>query len=144
MKAKQPLLFFVFILLGALASTGCGYNSLVSQQEGVDQAWSEVENQLQRRNDLIPNYVQTVKGYAQHEEKVFTAIADARAKLGGAKTVEDKIQSSNELSTALSRLLMVVENYPNLKADQASSGSRTSWPGPRTAWPWPASVTTTR
>ena len=102
----------------ALSLNACGYNALVSQQESVDQAWSEVENQLQRRNDLIPNYVETVKGYATHEKEVFTKIADARAKLGGAGTVQQKMEASNELSSALSRLLVVVERYPDLKANQ--------------------------
>lgn len=99
-------------------SYGCGYNRIVAEQEAVDQAWSEVDNQLKRRSDLIPNYVETVKGYARHEQEIFTRVAEARAKLAGAAGVPEKIQAANELSGALSRLLMVVEQYPQLKADQ--------------------------
>lgn len=93
-------------------------NALVVLDEGANQAWAQVENQLQRRNDLVPNLVNTVKGYAAHEKDILEHVADARAKLGGAGTVQDKIAAANELSSALSRLLVVVENYPNLKADQ--------------------------
>jgi LemA protein len=94
------------------------YNSLTRKDVAVQQAWSEVNNQLQRRNDLIPNLVETVKGYATHERELFEHIADARAKLAGANNIPDKIQASNELSGFLSRLLMVVENYPQLKANE--------------------------
>lgn len=93
------------------------YNSLVTGEETVDAAWAQVENQLQRRFDLVPNLVNTVKGYAEHEEEIFTQIADARTQYGNANTVEETADANNELSSALSRLLVVVENYPNLKAD---------------------------
>lgn len=93
------------------------YNSLVTGEEKVDAAWAQVENQLQRRFDLVPNLVNTVKGYAEHEEEIFTQIADARTQYGNANTVEETADANNELSSALSRLLVVVENYPNLKAD---------------------------
>ncbi|AWE08608.1 LemA family protein [Lysinibacillus sp. 2017] len=93
------------------------YNNLVTGEEKVDSAWAQVENQLQRRFDLIPNLVNTVKGYAKHEEEVFTQIAEARTKYGGADTVEETAEASNDLSSALSRLLVIVENYPELKAD---------------------------
>ena len=92
-------------------------NSLVSQKEQINNAWAEVENQLQRRFDLIPNLVKTVKGYAAHEKEVFKNIADARAQMAGAKTLSEKVAASNSMEGALSRLLVVVENYPNLKAD---------------------------
>ena len=95
-----------------------GYNGLVTQNEDVNSKWAQVENQLQRRGDLIPNLVNTVKGYASHEQAAIQAVADARTKLAGAEGVANKAEASNELSGALSRLLMVVENYPNLKADQ--------------------------
>lgn len=93
------------------------YNSLVNGEENVDAAWAQVENQLQRRFDLIPNLVESVKGYAAHEQEILTEIADARTKYGGANTVEENAEASNELSGALSRLLVIVENYPELKAD---------------------------
>lgn len=94
------------------------YNQLVTLDEGVKAAWSQVENQLQRRYDLIPNYVNTVKGYAAHERQVLTSVTEARSRVGQARTVPEKIAANNELSSALSRLLVVVENYPTLKADQ--------------------------
>ncbi len=108
----------VVLLLIPLLIAGCGYNTLVGQEEAVDTAWSGVENQLQRRNDLIPNLVETVKGYASHEREIFTQIAEARSKLGGAGSVKEKAKANSELSSALSRLLVVVERYPNLKANQ--------------------------
>ena len=93
------------------------YNGLVSMNENVTGKWAQVENQLQRRNDLIPNLVNTVKGYATHETEIFKQVADARAKLGGAKTVAETSAANNEMNTALSRLLMVAESYPDLKAN---------------------------
>jgi len=93
------------------------YNSLVTMDEGIKAAWAQVENQLQRRYDLIPNYVETVKGYAAHEKEVLLRVTEARSKVGGAGTVSEKIGANNELSAALSRLLLVVERYPDLKAN---------------------------
>ena len=93
------------------------YNSLVTLDEGVKAAWAQVENQLQRRYDLIPDLVETVKGYAAHEKEVFLKVTEARAKVGGATTINDKIAANNGLSAALSRLLLVVERYPDLKAN---------------------------
>ena len=104
-------------LLLATLLTGCGYNTLVAQKEAIDAQWGQVENQLQRRNDLIPNLVEVTKGYAGHEKEIFESIAAARAKLSGARTREDQIEAANEESSALSRLLAIAENYPNLKAD---------------------------
>ena len=93
------------------------YNSLVRLNNKTKEAWSDIDVQLKRRHDLIPNLVETVKGYAGHEKEIFERIADARSRLAGAKTIPDKIATANEFSSVLSRLLMVVENYPNLKAD---------------------------
>jgi LemA protein len=84
----------------------------------VNEKWGQVQNVLQRRGDLIPNLVQTVKGYAAHEKEVFEYVAAARAKLAGARTPEDAMKANTEVTSALSRLLVVVENYPQLKADQ--------------------------
>src|SRR6266852_1206952 len=105
------------ILLGlvALPLSGCSYNKFVSQEEAIKAQWSQVENQLQRRNDLIPNLVETVKGYAAHETGVFQSIADARAKMSGAQTPGEKIAAANAETSALGRLFVVVEKYPNLK-----------------------------
>jgi LemA protein len=97
---------------------GCSYNRFVSQEEAIKAQWAQVENQLQRRNDLIPNLVETVKGYASHEQAVFQAVADSRARLAGAGTPEEKIAAANAQSSALARLLAVVENYPQLKANE--------------------------
>lgn len=109
------------VVLGVLILAVVGgismYNGLVTANENIDGKWSQVENQLQRRSDLIPNLVETTKGYAAQEKTIFTQIADARAKLAGATSVAGKAQADSELSSALSRLLVVVENYPNLKSD---------------------------
>lgn len=104
------------VLVGAVS--GCSYNRFTTQEEAIKAQWGQVENQLQRRNDLIPNLVETVKGYAQQERDVFQAVADARAKMAGATTPTDKIAAANAESSALSRLLVVVENYPQLKSNE--------------------------
>jgi len=97
--------------------SGCSYNRFVSQEEAIKAQWAQVENQLQRRNDLIPNLVETVKGTALQEKEVFGQIAESRAKLAGATTPEQQIQAANEQSAALARLLVVIENYPELKSN---------------------------
>lgn len=106
----------VLIILAAMSGIG-SYNNLVAMDETVSQKWSDVDTQLQRRLDLIPNLVQTVKGFAAHEQEVIQSVTDARARLAGAKSIDERISGQNELSGALARLLAVVENYPNLKAD---------------------------
>src|SRR5262250_1447015 len=107
------------LLTAATMSSGCSYNRFVSQEEGIKAQWSQVQNQLQRRNDLIPNLVETTKGIAQQEKDVFGQIADSRAKLAGAQTPEQRMQAANEQSTALARLLVVVENYPQLRSSES-------------------------
>jgi LemA protein len=102
----------------AVTLSGCSYNKFTTQEEAIKGSWGEVQNQIQRRNDLIPNLVESVKGYAAHEEGVFKEIADARAKLLAAKSPEETIAAANQQSSALGRLLAVVENYPNLKANE--------------------------
>lgn len=92
-------------------------NHIVTADEGINGAWAQVDNVLQRRADLIPNLVATVKGYAAHESEVFTAIADARSKMAGAGSIDEKAEAASEFEGALSRLLVVIENYPQLKAD---------------------------
>ena len=122
MNKKFPTIGIVVIVLiiicmGFLNS----YNSLQIMDENVNSKWAQVDNQLKRRNDLIPNLVATVKGYAQHESQIFSDVANARAKLSGSLKTDDlKLvqQSANELNGALSRLLLVVERYPDLKADK--------------------------
>jgi LemA protein len=95
-----------------------GYNGLVQSRTTVETAWAQVENVLQRRNDLIPNLVETVKGIAQQEQAVFGAIADARARMAGAKTPEETIDAAHRMDSALGRLFVVVENYPQLKSSE--------------------------
>jgi LemA protein len=102
----------------ALVAPGCSYNRFVAQQETIRTQWAQVENQLQRRNDLIPNLVETTKGIAQQERDVFGQIAESRAKLSGAQTPEQTIQAANEQSAALARLLVIVENYPQLRSSE--------------------------
>jgi len=116
------LLIIVVILLLAGLMFGGKYvgirNDLVTKKEAVNAAWSQVDVALQRRADLIPNLVETVKGYAKHEESIMTAVANARSALLGAKTPQEKIAANTQLDGALGRLLVVVENYPNLKANE--------------------------
>ena len=121
----------LFALLAVFASllSGCGYNTFQTTDEQVKAAWSEVLNQYQRRADLVPNLVNTVKGYAAHEKEVLTQVTEARARVGGIQATPELIkdpqafaqfqQAQAGLSSALSRLLVVAENYPNLKADAA-------------------------
>ena len=108
----------VAVILVLLVMWGVGnYNGLVNVREDVTGQRANIETQLQRRADLIPNLVSTVKGYAAHETEIMTSLADARAQLAGAGTMEEKAAANDQLSGSLSRLLMVVENYPDLKAD---------------------------
>jgi len=120
-QTKKTLLIIavvlVVIILTPFLYLKGTYNSLVTMDETVKSAWAQVENQLQRRYDLIPNYVETVKGYAAHEKDVFVKVTEARSRVAGAGSIGDKIEANNQLSSALSRLLVVVERYPELKAN---------------------------
>jgi LemA protein len=109
----------VLVFVAAAASGGCSYNRFVSQEEGIRTQWAQVENQLQRRNDLIPNLVESVKGITQQERDVFGQIAESRAKLAGARTPEETIAAANQQSAALARLLVIVENYPQLRSSES-------------------------
>jgi LemA protein len=109
----------VMVLVVALgAVSGCSYNRFTTQEEAIKAQWAQVENQLQRRNDLIPNLVATVQGFAAQEKEVFQSVADARAKMAGATTPAQRIEAANAESSALARLLVVVENYPQLKSNE--------------------------
>jgi LemA protein len=123
---KNVLRAFALVVLAGFLS-GCGYNAIQREDEGVKAAWSEVLNQYQRRADLVPNLVNTVKGYAQHEERVLTEVTNARARVGSTQITPElandpaalaKFQAAQgQLTGALSRLMVVSENYPQLKAD---------------------------
>jgi len=108
----------VVLTLASTPLAGCSYNRFVGQEEAIKGQWAQVENQLKRRNDLIPNLVETVKGYATHEESVYKDIADSRSKLLAAKSPEETIQAANQQTTALGRLLAISENYPQLRANE--------------------------
>ncbi len=128
MPKIKNLLSLAFLLLIISSLTGCGYNSLVEQDEKVNQAWAQVENQYQRRADLIPNLVKTVQGYADFEKGVLTEVTEMRSRVGQIKLSTDDLadeekfkqfqDAQDKLSGALSRLLVVAENYPQLKANE--------------------------
>lgn len=115
-------------LAGSLSLTGCGYNTLQVKDEAVNASWSEVQNQYQRRADLVPNLVNVVKGYAQHEEQVLTEVTQARSNVAGLKVDKDVLENpelfkkyqeaQSQMTSALSRLIAVSENYPDLKANE--------------------------
>ncbi len=117
-SAMRGVGLLVAIVVVLSIGAGCSYNRFATQDETVKAQWSQVENQLQRRHDLIPNLVETVKGFAQQERDVFQSVADARARLAGAGTPSDKIAAANAESSALARLLVVVEAYPQLKSNE--------------------------
>lgn len=117
---RAGLVIIAVIAVLLLSVGGClvsNYNRLVTSNETVTNRWAEVENQLQRRNDLIGNLVESVKGIATQEQEVFGNIADARARMGGARNPSEQIEAGRAMDSALSRLLVVVENYPDLKSN---------------------------
>jgi LemA protein len=119
MKIGIIILIIIAILLFSFGSTFISHrNEMVRKREAVNAAWAQVDVVLQRRSDLIPNLVETVKGFATHEEKVFGDIAAARAAMAGAKNPQEKIAANGQLDSALSRLLVVVENYPQLRSNE--------------------------
>jgi LemA protein len=115
----------VWIIIGIVIAFvfigGCSIisfrNNLINKEETISQQWAEVENQLQRRYDLIPNLIATVKGYAKHETEIFSKLAEARASMMSAKSMNEKAEAEENMNSALSRLIAIAENYPNLKAD---------------------------
>lgn len=109
------LLLLCLVVGGSLAGA---YNRMVTESQAVGMAWSQVQNVLQRRGDLIPNLVETVKGYAAHEKEVFESVANARSKLAGASTPQEAAAANAGLTSALGRLLAIAENYPQLKANE--------------------------
>jgi len=129
MKSLKYLLLLAVLFVAASSFSGCGYNSLVSSEENIKSAWAQVENQYQRRADLIPNLVKTVEGAADFEKSVLTEVTEMRSKVGQTKLSIDDIndpekfqqyqQAQDKLSSALSRLLMVTENYPSLRANES-------------------------
>lgn len=123
-KLLVPVIGLIVLLL-VIGSMLIGpYNKLVDLDTEVEKSQAKIDTQLQRRLDLIPNLVETVKGYAKHEEKVFKDVSDARAKLAGANTMEEKAEANEQVSSALSRLIAIQENYPELKADTQFTGLR--------------------
>ncbi len=129
MKSLKYLLLLAVLFVTASSFSGCGYNSLVSSEENIKSAWAQVENQYQRRADLIPNLVKTVEGAADFEKSVLTEVTEMRSKVGQTKLSVDDLndpekfqqyqQAQDKLSSALSRLLVVTENYPSLKANES-------------------------
>jgi LemA protein len=152
-KENNPMRFMKVALLSvaALLLSGCGYNTIQVQDEQTKSAWSEVLNQYQRRADLIPNLVNTVKGFAAQEQAVLIGVTEARAKAtsiqvnpGDPASLQQFQAAQGELSSALSRLMVVVERYPELKSDQNFRDRRRSSKAPRTASPWRAIATSRR
>ncbi len=124
---RKRLMYFLYVCM-LLTFSGCGYNVMQANEEAVKAAWGDVEAAYQRRNDLIPNLVEVVKAYAKHERETFIAVTEARAKVGTIKMSKDMLDNPNAfaqfqeaqsaMSSALSRLMVVVERYPDLKANQ--------------------------
>ena len=117
MRKVHVIAAVIVVMITALTLSGCSYNRFTGSEEAIKTQWAQVQNQLQRRNDLIPNLVESVKGFAVQEKEIFTSVAASREKLAGARNPDETIRAANEQSAALSRLLVIVENYPQLKSD---------------------------
>lgn len=119
MNKGLVFLIVIIVIAGICVLSYFGiYNSFVKKEVTVSEAWAQVENVLQRRSDLIPNLVLTVKGYAKHEKEILDNLAKARASYAGAKTIDEKMKAGHEMGNLISRLMVIVENYPNLKANE--------------------------
>ncbi|MGV3130100.1 LemA family protein [Staphylococcus simulans] len=123
-KILTPLIIIGIVIVIIGVTMIAPYNKLVGMDEDTENQLSNIDNQLQRRVDLIPNLVNTVKGYTKHEEDVFKQVSDARSKLAGASTPKEKAEANEEVNSSLSRLLAISENYPDLKADKQFTGLR--------------------
>ena len=117
-KSSIVVLVLIAIIIIVIAMFVSSYNGIIAKSEEVDNKFATIDTQLQRRGDLIPNLVNTVKGYAKQEQDVINSVTEARTKLAGATTVSDKAKADEELTSALNRLMVVVENYPDLKSSQ--------------------------
>ena len=117
-KSSIVVLVLIAIIIIVIAMFVSSYNGIIAKSEEVDNKFATIDTQLQRRGDLIPNLVNTVKGYAKQEQDVINSVTEARTKLAGATTVSDKAKADEELTGALNRLMVVVENYPDLKSSQ--------------------------
>jgi len=123
MNRNGSIIGILLVVVGVVALLGIvfagSYNSFVKLSQEVDKQYAVVESKLQRRYDLIPNLVETVKGYIAHEQEVFGQIAEARAKMAGGATSDERLEGMNQMESAFSRLLVIMENYPDLKAQQS-------------------------
>jgi len=125
---RKTFLMYIALVLAVMGLSGCGYNTMQVNEEAVKAAWGDVEAAYQRRNDLVPNLVEVVKGYAKHEKETLQAVTEARAKVGSIQVTKDMVgdpkamgqfqAAQGQMSSALSRLMVVVEKYPDLKANQ--------------------------
>jgi LemA protein len=113
-----PLIVLFAIIILPIFYAVSAYNGIITEEENVKSLFAQVDNNLKRRNDLIPNLVSTVQGYVKQEKEIFTNVANARAKLSGANSITEKAAANGELSSALSRLLVITENYPQLKSNE--------------------------
>jgi hypothetical protein len=153
-RTSMPTRLLAVLAFAATLLSGCGYNQIQINDEGVNAAWSEVLNQYKRRADLIPNLVQTVQGYAAHEKEVLTRVSEARANVAGIKATPELINDpaafakfqkvQGELGGALARLLAVSRTIPSSRPTPISATCRPSWKAPRTASPWRATATSRR